>query len=438
MTKTSEQPSIHGETSDTTMTVQQVNVIINRLLQLSLEPLSLEEYLDEVIFVLTAAPWLPIQNKGAIFLWDEKSNHLKLTAHINLSPDHVAQCQSVKLGQCLCGQAALSRQIINSHKMGDRHEIRPSDLQEHGDCCIPLRTEERILGVLNLYPLPDHRFNDQELTFLRAITSTLTSAIIRFDQEQQLKAAKAKAEADARQLARQHGELLEADRLRASVEHITRHDLKTPLAGIVSFADMLLERPDLDEEMRNFLRIILESGYRSLHMINLSLYLFQMEQKTYELKQEKIDLVPVIHTILRELTQQIKRSQANVAILLHGRPLEKGDQFLFLGEELLAYSMMANLIKNAVEASKPGQEIKVTMTITPPHACIEIHNPQPVDPQIRTRFFEKFVTSGKKLGTGLGTYSARLIAETLKGSITMSSTEAEGTTITIRLPSSQP
>ncbi|MBF0423816.1 MAG: hypothetical protein HQL73_12585, partial [Magnetococcales bacterium] len=111
--------------SDTTMTVQQVNVVINRLLQLSLEPLTLSEYLNEVIFVLVATPWLPVWNKGAIFLWNEKHELLQLAAHVNLTPDHLVLCQQIAKGQCLCGQAALTKQIILSHSQSHQHTLNP-------------------------------------------------------------------------------------------------------------------------------------------------------------------------------------------------------------------------------------------------------------------------------------------------------------------------
>ncbi len=65
---------------------------------------------------------------------------------------------------------------------------------------------------------------------------------------------------------------------------------------------------------------------------------------------------------------------------------------------------------------------------------IHIHNNGVVPEQIRNQFFEKYITAGKSGGTGLGTYSARLIAETLDGSIGMTSSEQAGTTITVRFP----
>ncbi len=54
---------------------------------------------------------------------------------------------------------------------------------------------------------------------------------------------------------------------------------------------------------------------------------------------------------------------------------------------------------------------------------------------IRERFFEKFVTQGKSGGTGLGTYSARMLAQAQNGTVELAvSDEADTTTLTITLP----
>ena len=52
----------------------------------------------------------------------------------------------------------------------------------------------------------------------------------------------------------------------------------------------------------------------------------------------------------------------------------------------------------------------------------------------RENFFEKYATHGKAGGTGLGNYSARLIAETQNGSIDMQSSEIDGTSVIVQLP----
>ena len=57
--------------------------------------------------------------------------------------------------------------------------------------------------------------------------------------------------------------------------------------------------------------------------------------------------------------------------------------------------------------------------------------------KIRKQFFDKYATFGKKHGTGLGTYSARLMVEAQKGEISMETSEEQGTTITVTLPTNQ-
>jgi two-component system sensor histidine kinase/response regulator len=60
---------------------------------------------------------------------------------------------------------------------------------------------------------------------------------------------------------------------------------------------------------------------------------------------------------------------------------------------------------------------------------------QAVPKQIRDRFFDKFVTHGKRDGTGLGTYSARLLTEAQNGRIHLQVSDSEDTTIiTVHLP----
>ena len=65
---------------------------------------------------------------------------------------------------------------------------------------------------------------------------------------------------------------------------------------------------------------------------------------------------------------------------------------------------------------------------------IKFHNPAQVPAQIASRFFEKYTTYGKHSGTGLGTYSARLIVQTMGGSIAMQTGPEQGTRITIVMP----
>ena len=236
-----------------------------------------------------------------------------------------------------------------------------------------------------------------------------------------------------KKLAAQNEALIEAARLKEDIEHITRHDLKTPLSPIITVPKILKMEGGLTTEQLELIDMIEENGYRLLNMINLSLDLYKMEQGTYPLEPTAIDVVSIVRRVLEELKNMTRSRSIGLDILAQDVPASEDQVFEVKGEELLCYSMLANLIKNAIEASPDNSNITVSLNKGTPNA-IGIHNFGAVPEDMRERFFDKYATSGKTTGTGLGTYSARLMAETQHGAIHLESNEKDGTTITIELP----
>jgi hypothetical protein len=104
------------------------------------------------------------------------------------------------------------------------------------------------------------------------------------------------------------------------------------------------------------------------------------------------------------------------------------------GDDMLCYSLFQNLIKNACEAAPEGSRVVVTLKDENPLRVL-IQNSGVVPPDMRERFFDKFATSGKVGGSGLGTYSAQMLATAQGGAIAMAtSDEAKTTTLTVTLP----
>lgn len=226
--------------------------------------------------------------------------------------------------------------------------------------------------------------------------------------------------------------LKRAETLQAEVERMTCHDLKTPLQLVIGMPDVLLAEPDFDEVHRNCLQQVQEAGYRMLEMINLTLDMHKMEQGGYSYTAVPVDMVRQALRVAEELSPVLRSGRVRVEILHKGEPAGMG-RFSVMGEELLCYSILANLIKNAVEATPRGGIVCVDM-IQRDGACItSIHNPMPVPEQVREIFFDKFSTAGKANGAGLGTYSARLMARSLGGDVTMR-TDNEGTMLRVMLP----
>jgi len=227
--------------------------------------------------------------------------------------------------------------------------------------------------------------------------------------------------------------LKENVRLREDLENISRHDLKSPLTPIISLPSVIKEVEGLQEREIKYLSIIENAGYKILEMINRSSDLLKMENGNYRLNQVPVDLSNIVMKIFEDMQNHTKSFGASFKVLIHGRPYAEEDEFIVLGEKLLCYSMLANIIKNAIEASPNECEVSVSMEYDK-FATIRIHNIGPVREDMQERFFEKYATSGKEFGTGLGTYSARLIAEIQGGSISMDTSEEKGTLVTILLP----
>ena len=169
-------------------------------------------------------------------------------------------------------------------------------------------------------------------------------------------------------------------------------------------------------------------------MINRSLDLVKMERGIYAFQSAPINLIQLFQTIIKETQKFAYQRNLWVEIVVNALPVHAVDTFIVHGDELLCYSMFANLIRNALEASPPEHPITINLTQEQGMAVIRIQNTGTVPESIRDRFFEKYVTFGKHNGTGLGTYSARLIAETHGGSVQLDASRPGSTTVIVRLP----
>lgn len=232
----------------------------------------------------------------------------------------------------------------------------------------------------------------------------------------------------------------EAEALREDVDRITRHDLKSPLAAVISLPKLLLEETNLTQAQRDALQMLQETGLRMLNMVNMSLDLYNMERGVYTYTPEPVDVVKVAVTVLEQNKVVAQERGVQLALVCEGESVAFGpsspaapSHCRAMGEELLLYSMFGNLIQNAMEASDNGQEVTVAIEKAMDWVVIRIHNHGAVPENIREHLFEKYVTA-KPGGTGLGAYSARRMAETMQGDIRLSTSDAAGTTITVRLP----
>jgi hypothetical protein len=167
-------------------------------------------------------------------------------------------------------------------------------------------------------------------------------------------------------------------------------------------------------------------------MINLSAELFKIETGRFELHA-----VPVkVGDILRRIAEINRTTYSGKDLVISvDADVPVGEEMpQSLGDAMLCYSLFQNLLKNACEAAPDGSKVSVKLYGEDPLRIV-IENKGAVPQDIRGRFFDKYATSGKQGGTGLGTYSARLLTEAQGGKIELAvSDETNTTTITVTLP----
>ncbi len=163
---------------------------LGALLRLSLDKLEVETFLQRSLeLLLKSIPWLNLLPKGAIFLaeGDSRRQTLRLVASYQLESVVQSACSQVDFGYCICGRAAVQRELIYLADSSDgRHEVRYPGMQPHGHYAVPLLLDEKILGVLTLYLPPGHAEKGSDESFLKRVADVLSMGVSKRQVEKAL------------------------------------------------------------------------------------------------------------------------------------------------------------------------------------------------------------------------------------------------------------
>ena len=224
----------------------------------------------------------------------------------------------------------------------------------------------------------------------------------------------------------------ELERMRFDVEQIIRHDLVSPLSGIISIPELLGDQENLTPEQHELLRHVASSGRRMLATIRMAGDLARMEKGTYAVAMADCDVLDLIRGIRANLESLFAPKNLGFTVQVNGRTAGAGERLPVRGDANLLGNLFENLIKNAAEASPAGGEVRLAIDTAARTFCIG--NQGEVPAGIVPIFFEKYVTSGKRFGTGLGTYSARIIARAHGGDVTLDTAVPGETRVLVHLP----
>jgi PAS domain S-box-containing protein len=239
-----------------------------------------------------------------------------------------------------------------------------------------------------------------------------------------------KIQETALRIAKENAE--EMNKLKSSFIANMSHEVRTPLNGILGVTQYL-EEMDLSEDVKYFLKLQKESGFRLLDTINNIMSLSRLEAKTNQQELQSFDLNLFIQSQLGAF--EIMAKQKN--ILLSFIP-EKENIMVPLNEHLF-YQVFNNLVGNAIKFTNEGS-VKIYTNANDNYAIFKVVDTGiGIEKENLDNIFEAFVqestgTGRKYEGSGLGLAIAKKYVEWSGGNIKVESKKGKGSEFTLNLP----
>ena len=243
---------------------------------------------------------------------------------------------------------------------------------------------------------------------------------------------------------RRKKQILDAEQNRKGYEalkkkqELLQHDMRSLLVGIMGFANLLIKRTSLDQLQLEYCKQIVDCSTQLQNMLNTYLDIADLEREGFQLATSHFNLLEVPKAADKTLQFLAEKKDVSISIRFNGRELSAADSLSFDGNQTYLQNAFNNLLKNAIEASPRGHNIEVRIKGSETELSMCVHNWGTIPEEVRTTFFEKYVTSGKKDGLGLGTYMADLVVRAHGGRMRFASSKEEGTEIAMILPQTIP
>ncbi len=215
------------------------------------------------------------------------------------------------------------------------------------------------------------------------------------------------------------------------------HELKTPLAAISGYAELISNGMGDEADMRRYGRDIQRNAERLLNLINDVIRLSELDTAEEAVR----GFVPVDLAAEAEKSCEMLIFQAekrNVTIAFEGSP---GEKCIVNGDAQMLSELIYNLCDNAVRYNNPGGSVTVSVRSSGNEVLLTVKDTGigiPVKDQ--ERIFERFYRVDKSRsretgGTGLGLAIVKHIVEQHPGALlSMNSIIGKGTEITVSFP----
>ncbi|MDD4921469.1 MAG: histidine kinase N-terminal 7TM domain-containing protein [Bacteroidales bacterium] len=267
----------------------------------------------------------------------------------------------------------------------------------------------------------EREWTSTEERLLKTAAATIASVYVRKMNQEELLSAKEKAE--------------ESDRLKTAFLANMSHEIRTPMNSILGFIS-LLQEPDLTGEERDeYFSIVKNAGKRLLNTIHDIIDISKIEARQMTIDFSNFDVNEMMGDFY-----QIFEPEAEAKGLTFNEPaLLPKEQSLIKTDRSKVYSVMTNLIKNALKYTNDGV---LEMGCVRSHKDIlffvkdtGIGIPENKRQAIFERFIQADISNTRTYeGSGLGLSISKAYVEMLGGTIWVESEFDQGSTFFFQIP----
>ena len=211
------------------------------------------------------------------------------------------------------------------------------------------------------------------------------------------------------------------------------HEFKTPLSLILGPVQTLLAHNSLPKEEQDLLFLIKKNSNRLLHLISEVIEFRSYENNKMQMYFTKGNLKSFLNELNSFFTDRIKQKKLNFQFLAEDTSFEMA----FDKEKV--EKIYFNLLSNALKFTPQEGRISVSLEKQGEYASLRVFNSGSYIPKDKqNEVFEHFYKiNPDSEGSGIGLALVQALVASHNGTISVESTEGEGTTFLIRLPFSQ-
>jgi signal transduction histidine kinase len=210
------------------------------------------------------------------------------------------------------------------------------------------------------------------------------------------------------------------EKRRRVLERIFFHDILNTAGGMLGVAELL--RTGTPDEVADFKDLVALLANSLVDEIKAQQMLLAAERGELGIQIERVNSF----TLLCELRSAYINHDVSIGRLIVVDP--QSDVLVLASDPRLLRRVLGNLLKNALEACRPGDTTLLRCRIVAGGVEFSVHNPGCMPRSVQRQVFQRSFSS-KGDGRGLGTYSVKLLTERyLQGTVSFTSTPEEGTT----------